>query len=359
MKIAIDISQIVYGTGVSVYTEELVRNLLKLDSQNEYLFFAGTLRQRSYLKKFISTLSGRFSSKVVILPPTLADIIWNRLHILPIEKLIGNVDVFHSSDWTQPPCSSFKVTTVHDLAPLRFPKLTPARIYNAHKERLELAKKEVDRVIVPSEATKSELIEYGFSPEKIRVIPEAPGSIYFRRVEEEVEKIKTKYRIRNKYILSVGVGQRKNTERLIKAFELARAGKDLKLVLIGRPQDKIGDDRNVFFLGHVPTSDKPALYSGAEALVYPSLYEGFGLPILEAFSCGTPVVTSNTSSMIEVAGDAAVLVDPYEVESIADGIKKAVGAKVGLSKAGLRQAGKFSWEKTAQETLNVYLEAKK
>lgn len=359
MKIAIDISQIVYGTGVSVYTEELVKNLLKLDSQNEYFLFAGTLRQRGYLKKFLSTLSGRFSSKVIIFPPTLADIIWNRLHILPIEKLVGNTDVFHSSDWTQPPSSAFKVTTVHDLAPLRFPKLTPPRIYDAHKARLEWVKKEVDRVIVPSEATKNELVEYGFNSERIRVIPEAPSSIYFKRVEEEIEKVKTKYKIRNKYLLSVGVGQRKNTERLIKAFELARAGKDLKLVLIGRPQDEIRDGRNVFFLGHVPAPDKPALYSGAEALVYPSLYEGFGLPILEAFSCGTPVVTSNTSSMVEVAGEASVLVDPYEVESIADGIKKALRGKVGLSKKGLQQAGKFSWEKTAQDTLNVYLEAKK
>lgn len=359
MKIAIDISQIVYGTGVSVYTQELVRSLLGIDTSNEYLLFAGSLRQRNYLQSFCSSLSGKFTSKIYPIPPTIANIVWNKLHILPIEKLIGKVDVFHSSDWTQPPTSVFSVTTVHDLFPLRFPKLIHPRVYNAHKARLDLVKKEVDRIIVPSEATKKELEEYGFTEEKIRVILEAPEAIYYKRSSEEVQKVFSRYGIRGKYLLTVGAGQRKNTERLIKAFELATAGTSLKMVIVGRAEKRVPSGRGINFLGYIPTSDLPALYSGAEALIYPSLYEGFGLPILQAFAVGCPVVTSNLSSMVEVAGNAGILVDPYEVESISEGIKKALRGKIGLSKGGLKEVEKYSWQKTAQETLKVYQEANK
>lgn len=109
MRICIDVSQIVYGTGVSVYTRNLIQNLLKIDQKNEYVFFAGTLRRKADVLRFVP------DAKVFPIPPTLADIIWNRTHVLPIEKLVGKIDVFHSSDWTQPPSNAFKVTTVHDL----------------------------------------------------------------------------------------------------------------------------------------------------------------------------------------------------------------------------------------------------
>ncbi|MEK7112608.1 MAG: glycosyltransferase family 1 protein [Patescibacteria group bacterium] len=358
MKIAIDISQIVYGTGVSNYTKELVKNILKADSVNEYILFGGTLRQSSSLKEFFGSISGDFSSKIVPIPPTLADIIWNRLHSLPIEKLVGNIDVFHSSDWTQPPSSAFKVTTIHDLAPIRFPKMTHRRIYEAHKARFGWVKKEVDRIVVPSNATKEELLSFGVDKARIRVIPEAPSDIFYERGEEQIKNLRAKYGIFGKFVISVGLGPRKNTERLIKAFDLVRKG-DLKLVLIGSPQEKVIHTRNIRVLGHVPSEELPALYRAGEALVYPSLYEGFGLPILEAFASGTPVVTSNLSSMVEVAGSAAVLVDPYQVESIVEGISKALRGKIGLSKKGLAQVRKFSWEKTAKMTLAVYDEAKK
>jgi glycosyltransferase involved in cell wall biosynthesis len=358
MKIAIDISQIVYGTGVSVYTKELVKNLLKIDTENSYILFGGTLRQMGKLKEFTASLKGNLTSKLVFIPPTLADIVWNRFHKLPIEKLLGDLDVFHSSDWTQPPTKAFKVTTIHDLTPLRFPRLTHPRIYEAHKARLAWVKKEVDRVIVPSNATKEELISYGFNAEKIRVIPEAHSDIFYPRGEGEIKKLRAKYNIHEKFIMSIGVGRRKNTERLIKAFQLV-AGSELKLVLIGRTFGKIHETRAVRILGHVPEEDLPVFYSASEALVYPSLYEGFGLPILEAFASGTPVVTSNLSSMLEVAGNAAILVDPYDVESIKEGIAKALRGKKGLVDKGFSEVKQFSWKKTAKSTLEVYQEAKK
>ncbi len=357
MKIGIDISQIVYGTGVSVYTKNLVKNLLLIDQKNDYVFFAGSLRQISNVKYQISRWEGNFGTKIWPIPPTLADIIWNRLHILPIETFIGKVDVFHSSDWTQPPTKAFKVTTIHDLVPFKFPQESHPRIIKAHQARLAWVRDEVDAVIAVSESTKKDLIELGIRGEKIRVIPEAPMAIFKPQDKKTVEAAKKKYNLRGDYIFSIGVGLRKNTKRLIEAFQKSTAGKDLKLVLAGRPSGRGERVRGVIYLGHVSEEDLIALYSGAKVMVYPSLYEGFGLPVLEAMACGTPVVTSYTSSLPEVAGGAAVLVDPEDVSSIVEGIQTALRRQVSLRRQGLARAKQFSWQKTAEETLGVYKQA--
>lgn len=357
MRIAIDISQIVYGTGVSVYTGSLVANLLKIDKENEYVLFAGTLRRKSDVLSFFP------QAKVFPIPPTLADLIWNKLHTFPIEKLIGKIDVLHTSDWSEPPSTAFKVTTIHDLAPILYPNLFPRDIIRSivgtHKMKLAWSRAESDRVIVPSGATKKDLIKLGFDEAKIRVIPEAPAANFKRATEEGIARLKSKYKIGGKYILAVGVDPRKNSDRIIKAFDLVRAGRDLKLIFVGQAKYmKIEENRNIRIAGHVPPADLPAFYSGAEALVYPSLYEGFGLPILEAFACGTPVVTSNVSSMPEVAGEAAVLVDPEDINSISEGIKKALEGPKGLIEKGMERIKQFSWEKTAKMTLDVYNESR-
>jgi glycosyltransferase involved in cell wall biosynthesis len=350
MRIAIDISQIIYGTGVSVYTQKLVESLAKIDCTNDYLLFGGSLRRQSELKAY--------GAKTFPISPKIADFIWNRLHILPIEKLIGKTDVFHSSDWTQPPSGAFKVTTVHDLIPIKFPKFIHPEIVAVHKRRLEWVKKEIDRVIVPSTQTKEDLIQYGISESKIRLISEAPVNLPVN--SEKVEEIKRKYKIGNsKFLIGVGVTPIKNTQRIIKAFELASGGMDFKLILVGRPSNiEIEETRGVRLTGAVSNEELAALYSGAEALIYPSLYEGFGIPILDAFACSCPVVTSDLSSMAETAGDAAILVDPYSIDSIAEGIKKAIDNKKGLIEKGLRRIKGFSWTKTAEETLKVYQESK-
>ncbi len=360
MKIAIDCSQIIYGTGVSTYVENLVKNLLLVDKENEYILFGGSLRRINDLRLMVNGLRGNFKRKIFPIPPTIADLIWNRLHILPIEALIGKVDVFHSSDWSQPPTSAFKVTAVHDLAPVLFPDLGGRdfirNVSEAHKARLEWVKKEVDRIIVPSNSTKSDLIDFGILEKKIVVIYEGVDEVFKQRSKETVENLKRKYRISGDYILAVGVGLRKNTDNIISAFEKVRPGKDLKLVVAGGT-DQISETRGVVYTGYISNEEKATLYSGAETLVYPSIYEGFGLPILEAFACKCPVVTSDVSSMPEVAGNAAVLVDPSSVDSIAEGIKKALDNKKGLVEKGIKRAKEFSWQKAAEETLEVYREA--
>lgn len=353
MRIAIDISQIVYGTGVSVYTKSLVDNLLEIDKENKYILFGGALRRIGDLR--------RFGARVFPIPPTLADVVWNRLHTLPIETLIGKVDVFHSSDWTQPPSRAFKVTTIHDLSPVLFPKLIAKEnfrnIYAVHMRRLSWVKKEVDRIIVPSNATKKDLLKMGFNDDKIRVIPEAIDPNFNRATESKINEVRARYQINSDYLIVVGANPRKNISNIITAYEQYKLKKDVKLVIIGTPQGvDLKEDRGLRILGHVSNDEKRALLSGAEALVYPSIYEGFGIPILEAFACECPVLTSNVSSLPEVAGNAAILVDPYDPYSIKSGIDKCLRNRIKLIELGKKRLKEFSWIKTAEQTLAVYKE---
>ncbi len=349
MKIAIDVSQVVYGTGVSAYTRDLVHSLLLIDKENEYILFGGSLRKKKEILNYFPT------AKVFPVPPTLSDFIWNRIHAFPIEKFIGKTDVLHTSDWTEPPSSAFKVTTVHDLYPLKFPKMVHPKILEVHRRKLYWVKKESKRIIVPSNSTKEDLITAGFDESIIRVIPEAPSRV--KVGEMEIEAAKKKYKVKGDYLMAIGVTPLKNTERIIKAFHLASAGKDIKLLIAGRPNNiKLDDERNIRFLGHVPQSDLTALLSGARGLIFASLYEGYGIPILEGFNCGVPVVTSNTGSMPEVAGGAAILVDPTDVSSISEGVSQLIRGAKAYSDKGTIRVKEFSWEKTAQMTLEVYKE---
>lgn len=350
MRIAIDISQIPYGTGVSTYTKNLVDNLLA-DRENEYVPFAGAYRRR---EEILEAFPG---AKVFPLPPSAADFVWNRLHVFQIENFIGKVDVVHTSDWTEPPSKAFKVTTVHDLYPLKFPKLVDPKIREVHKRKLYWVKKESKRIITPSLSTKNDLVALGFDEKIIRVIPEAPT--LSRPPENLIAEVKKKYELHDDYVISIGATPLKNTRRIIKAFRMSTAGKRIKLVIVGRPSNiKLDEERNVRFLGHIPQDDLAALLSGSRGLVFASLYEGFGIPILDAFNCGVPVVTSNTGSMPEVAGNAAELVDPESADSIAEGIAKIIRGGKGLVDKGTARVKKFSWEKTANETIKVYGESK-
>lgn len=349
MRICIDISQIVYGTGVSTYTKNLVENLLKIDKENEYLLYAGALRRKN------DVLSAFPQAKVFPVPPALANLLWNRLHLLPIEKLVGEVDIFHTSDWAEPPAKARKVTTVHDLYPLKFPKLIDPVVREVHKKKLGWVFKETKKIIVPSESTKSDLLELGINGDRIVVIPEA--SSLSRSSDDSIKAVKAKYGLKGDYLISIGATILKNTDNIIKAFHLAKGSMDVKLVIVGRPVGlNLQEDRNIRSLGYVSQDDLAALLSGSRGLVFASLYEGFGIPILDAFNCGVPVVTSNVASMPEVAGNAAALVDPYDISSITDGIEKILKGPKAFIEKGTRRVKDFSWEETAKKTLNVYKE---
>ena len=367
MRIGIDISQIVHeGTGVATYTKELVKGLAYQQANkgsNELVLFGASLRRLGILKDFMATLPKKnIRSRIYPMPPSVALPLFNTLPRLPIEWFTGNLDVYQSSDWLEPKASCPKVTVVHDLAMLKFPEVAHPSILATHKNKLRLVKEESSLVIAVSKATKQDLIELlGFKENKIIVIYEAPSEEYKTGIRNTPasKRVLEKYGIEGPYLLAVGTREpRKNLPRIIEGFRRL-SNRGLRLVIVGKygwGPDVVKTD-NVYPIGFVPLEDMPALYSSAEAFVYPSLYEGFGLPVLEAMSCETPVVTSNRSSLPEVAGEAAVLVNPLSADEIAVGIKTAMKDRAILTRKGLVQAQKFSWDKTAKETLAVYNQA--
>lgn len=353
MKIAIDVSQIVYGTGVSVYVKELVKALLEIDTTNQYILFGGSLRRRNELTQFANQLKREVETAFYPISPTMGDIIWNKVHTLPIEHFVGPVDVVHTSDWTEPPTrKAIKVTTIHDLAPFKFPAETHPRIRAVHERKLEHAKHETRFYIVPSHAIKDELIEMGFKEDRIRVVYEAVSQSLMDVKPVEITSLRTRFGIHSEYLFAVGTSPRKNVDRLVTAFKEV-SEKIPQLVVVG--EGKSTDQ--VIYTGRVSDEVLRALYTGASALTYPSLYEGFGLPILEAFNIGVPVVTSNVGSMKEIAGSGAVLVDPLDVSSISQGILKALSSRDQLIKKGKARAKDFSWKSTAAETIQIYEES--
>lgn len=351
MRIGIDVSQVIYGTGVSSYTKNLVNSLLGQDNANQYILFGSSFGKFDQFSRLIHPKSNAIF-KSYPFPANLLDLLWNRWHILPVENLIGQVDVFHSSDWTQPPTKrAGKITTIHDLSPLIVPELIPKSVVETHKKRLEWVKKEVDLVIAVSDTTKHDIMKYLSIPaEKIRVIYEAADGVFAPMGRDQVEQVEKKYNLPNKYFLFVGTGRRKNLEMAQKVVE--EKFRDYKLVVVG---SSIGKNLpSTVFLGNVPAVDLAALYTGARALIYISLYEGFGLPVLEAMASGCPVVVSNIAALVETSGKAAVLVDPYNENSLIQGINQAIDQKEELAKKGLERARQFSWQTSAQQTLQMY-----
>jgi glycosyltransferase involved in cell wall biosynthesis len=346
MKIGIDISQTVFeGTGVGVYFRKISETLPRVDGINKYVFFGSSLRRRQ--KNFWP------------FPPTLLDALWNQAHIFSVDNLIGKTDVFHTSDWLQPPTAAKKVTTIFDLVVFKFPETSHQKIVATQKRALEWAKKEVARFIAISQSTKKDAVKILKIPaEKIDVVYLAPS------LGPIVPGIQKKYSLDKPYLLALGTKEpRKNLPRLIEAFnKLGRP--DIDLIIVGKQgweTEVLPSNKNVRLLGYIPESDKPALYSDARAFVYPSLYEGFGIPILEAMSVGCPVITSNVGSMPEAGGKAAIYVDPNDSGNISDKLFDIItmpSKKYSeLKSRSLDQAKDFSWEKAARETVEVYKKA--
>lgn len=359
MKVALDISQSVYETGVSFYTKNLINEILKIDQVNQYLLFGGSIRRIKKLKGIaknfcINKVNCQY--RLWGISPRIANVLFNRIHLMPIDILLGKVDVVHFSDWTQPKSRAFKVTTIHDLVPVFMPHFTPPEVVRVHKMRLRHVFREADRIIVPSEFTKNELLRIGFDDARLRVIYEAAGEVFKPQIKEDIEDVKKKYGIHGDYLLSVGTGKRKNTSGIIKAFDLARAGKSLSLVIVGKPGNETVNARGVRYTGILDDVQLAKLYSGAKALVYTSFYEGFGLPILQAFSCGCPVVASDNALTEEIGKGACIVADPKDERSIALAIKKAISAPSQYIKKGFKRAEKFTWKETALKTINVYKE---
>ena len=373
MRIGLDASMLGHGGGIPTYAEHLIRGLAKIPGHSLVLW-CGTrnsqARVRHLVPEHVETVEPGFAVRMLSRLGLFACV-----NPLPIERLVGAVDVFHGLNYLLPSHSgrAARLVTVHDLSILTHPEWHPAMRNRLMGWPLPRTVARAHHVITDCEAVRGEVIErLRVRPEGVSAIPLAPSSDFRVLGSEAIDRVVRRYGLTaGDYILFAGaIEPRKNVGRLLDALELLRARwRDVpRLALVGpsgwRSRELVTRIRSagslLRLLGPVPRSDLVALMGGASVLAYPSLSEGFGLPVLEAMACGTPVVAARIGPIIEIAGDAALLVDPTEPGDIAQGLKRALedsGLRADLAKRGPAQAAKFSWERTAAATLTAYTKA--
>ena len=358
--------------GAGVYTYQLIYGLAELGGDHDLIVLA-----RPGLFDGLAHRHPRLH--VVHVDPTSrpARLAWEQT-VLPALLRRLRVDVLHSPHHHTPLLLGLgrktprRVVTFHDVTFLLLPKRYPL-VRRLYMEGVTRASSRIaDAIITPSKTVRRDVLRtLGTPPERVIAIPEAAGPQY-APVEDEsaLERVREKYRLPARYVLSVGSREPgKNRIRLIQAFAGLDSTEylDCSLVIAGQPAwgyegefelvSQLHLEDRVRFLGYVPDEEMPALYGGATLLAFPSLYEGFGLPVLEAMACGTPVITSNVSAMAEVAGDAAMLVDPRDTAALRVALGSALSdsaLRADLSARGIERAKEFSWQRAARETLTVY-----
>ncbi len=359
LQIGLDISAIPYNRGVSRYTSNLIRALYQHKQDVTLRVFGTSFRQRAILKQFVHETTPGSYAKILPHPVKVMNVLWNDLHLFSPEHLLGKIDVFHSWEMQPPLKQAALVSTIHDLAMLRFPHTADPYVLSMHEKSWKHLKKEAQAIIAVSEATRKDIVELlQIDPARVYVVHEAMTTeTEFHLSSVRKQEVLDQFGLHKPYILFIGTQEpRKNLATLIKAWRPLK--KEFDLVLAGAPGwETIKREEGLQALGVVSNEQLVGLYEGAVMLAYPSLYEGFGLPILDAFYHHIPVVTSNISSMPEIAGSAAVLVDPKESESIQKGIEKAAHDRATLIKKGKEQLKNFSWNRVAQQTIEVYHKA--
>jgi glycosyltransferase involved in cell wall biosynthesis len=377
MRIGIDYTAAVrQGGGIGRYTRNLIRALAELDVENQYtLFVAGGWGKGDGL----GTWPASFRIRSVPLSDRWLHILWQRLRLpVPIQVITGTLDLFHSPDFVLPPTGRTQaILTVHDLSFLRVPQFFVPGFREYLEEAVSRAVRRAVHILADSESTRRDLIELmAVEPERVTVLYPGVESRFCPLEDIEVlTEVRDRYRLPDRFILGLSTLQpRKNFDGLIEAFHRLLAGKadepeisDLHLVIVGgkgwmyeetlASVERAGLGERVHFPGFVVDEDLPAVYGLAIAFAFPSWYEGFGLPVLEAMACGTPVVAADNSSLPEVVGEAGLMVDAGDV----DALSRALGClltdealRERLIPAGLEQAGRFTWREAAQQLLRVY-----
>lgn len=352
-----------HKSGVGYYTENMMASVMKEAPQHRYVLFTNRDIRQSRRPLGDETVYGRrfFPVRAV----------WMQTG-LPVALRDVRPDVCHFTNYLAPvACSCASVVTIYDMTVFITPQFHGFKKQVLDRTLIPRVARRANAIITVSNSARNDILRYLRVPrEKVKVITGAVSPM-FRPVEDcaRLEAVAMRYNLPQPFILYVGtIEPRKNLRRLIQAFaNLKKRGLPHKLVIVGQQGwhfepifaevEKLGLKSDVLFTGYVPIEDLPALYSLCEMMAFPSLYEGFGLPVLEAMACGAPVVTSRSSSLIEVAGEAGILVDPLSVDDIADAlfrIHRDPDLRHDLRQRGIEHASRYTWEATARSTLAVY-----
>ena len=350
--------------GIGTYVRNLIAGLAEIDQENRYVLFVGREAPEGLPDNFrvVAERSPVYSVR------ELVALSW-RLHRMKL-------DLYHATHYVLPavvPCRA--VVTIHDIIHLLYPQFLPNKLAFLYAQRMiRRSLQRGERIIAVSQNTKSDLIDYfGVGGSKIRVIYNGVEEAFRHRLDrDEVERRVATVGIQPPYLLFVGNPKpHKNLENVVRAYALAQALYEFEepLVCVGDRQgdfkirqiaDQLGVGSRVRLVGHVEQALLPAIYQGATLFLYPTLYEGFGLPVIEAMASGVPVVTSNGSSLRELATGYAELVEPLDVNAMAQAIAGLMAdprKRADLAAGGIKRAADFRWRRTAERTRDVYLAA--
>jgi glycosyltransferase involved in cell wall biosynthesis len=353
--------------GAGAYAFNLVKQLAAIDKDHRYIVFANADMVRQW-----NIHSGNFLFVPVSIKRPLLRMIWEQL-ILPLHIKKYRITIMHCPHYSVPVFGNCtKVVTFHDVSLITMPHLHLTSKHWFFSKMMAWASHHAKAIIAVSQSTKNDVAKlFDIDLRAIHVVHEACNTS-FMPIQDKlaVQRICTKYGIpAGEFILFVGMLEpRKNIVTLLRAYKtMLQKGLKLLLVIAGRKGWMYDDiyktvkelslENQVVFTGYVDDIDLPFIYNGATCFVYPSLYEGFGIPVLEAMACGVPVITSNVSSMPEIAGDAALLVDPIDADGLCTAMCKLIEDNVlrhTLGEKGIARARDFSWEKMARETVTVY-----
>ncbi len=344
-------------TGIGNYMLGMLGGLAEVAGEHELVFFAPTgPRNASRVREALEGIPGE--RRIVVVPPpsNVWRKLWSRAQRLPVERIVGRLDVFHFSDWMYPPQrGGLRTTTVHDLGPIHHPEWVDPRTRALHVPKARHAAKTCDLMFANSRYTAGDVEETLAFPAE-RIVVAYPG-LHKRFLADG-----PRADLGSPYVFAAATLEpRKNLETLLEAFALVRVRRpELQLVIAGAPGwgGRQPEGEGVRVLGYVADDDLPPLYRGAVAFVLPSLFEGFGIPVVEAMACGAPAVVSSHPSLDEASGEIAIRVEPRSPEAIAGGIERAVSEGETLAGKGRKHAARFTWRACGEAMLRGYEDAR-